>query len=47
MVNDDEYDQAMMKQATIGLISFKPLSHFVKTMLEIKWHVQWIAHEIH
>jgi hypothetical protein len=47
MMNDDESDQAMVKQATIGLLSFKPLSHFIKTTLEIKWHVQWITHEIH
>ena len=47
MVNDDESNQAMVKQAAIDLIAFEPLSHLVKTTQEVKWHVQRIAHEIH
>ena len=47
MMNDDESNQAMVKQAAISLLTFEPLSHFLKTTLEVKWHVQWIAHEIH
>jgi hypothetical protein len=47
VVNNDESDQAVVEQPTIDLLSFKPLSHFIKTTLEIKWHVQWITHKIH
>jgi hypothetical protein len=47
MVDDDESNQAVMKQAAIILLTFESLRHLVKTMQEVMWHIQRIAHEIH
>ena len=47
MVDDDEFNQAVMKKATISLLALESLRHLVKTTQEVMWHVQRIAYEIH
>jgi hypothetical protein len=47
MVDDNESNKFMMKQAAISLLTFESLRHLVKTTQEVMWHVQRIAHEIH
>jgi hypothetical protein len=47
MVDDNEFNQAVMEKASINLLMLESFRHLVKTTQEIMRHVQRIAYKIH